>query len=190
MYKIITYLYMTSLRLTGLSLHPAKCNFEFPKSKTMKSFRPAFTILATLLTTAMTHRAMAQTSGPLFDEIARQDSLQFAAFNNRDLDGLMGFFDPTLELYQDNVGVRHYADTKEAFGDLFKKDYVLTRKLVPGSMEVYPIKGYGAIETGRHTFSHIENGQQVVGTFKFMQIWRQQDGRWTVTREITYGHRM
>ena len=51
---------------------------------------------------------------------------------------------------------------------------MLIRQLVPGSLEVYPIKDYGAIETGRHTFTHTENGKPQVGTFKFMQIWQKK----------------
>ena len=133
-------------------------------------------------------QAAAQTYGPLFNEIAHLDSLQFGAFNARNLDQLMQYFDTSLELYQDNTGVRNYDQTKQAFGSLFKMDYVLSRKLVPGSMEVYPIKDYGAIETGQHIFSHIENGKPQAGTFKFMQIWQKKDGVWRVTREITYGH--
>jgi len=146
---------------------------------------------AALLITAglcANNRAAAQTSGPLFNEIAHADSLQFDAFNSRNLDKLMNYFDNSLELYQDNTGVRNFDQTKEAFGRLFKMDYVLTRKLVAGTMEVYPIKDYGAIETGHHTFSHIENGQLQSATFKFMQIWQKKDGVWRVTREITYGH--
>src|SRR5579862_128731 len=117
---------------------------------------------------ACSNRVVAQTSGTLFDEIAMLDSLQFGAFNSRNLDLLMNYFDSSLELYQDNTGLRNYDQTKQAFGSLFKMSYVLTRKLVPGTMEVYPIKDYGAIETGHHTFSHIENGQLETGTFKFM----------------------
>ncbi len=64
-------------------------------------------------------------------------------------------------------------------------DYVLTRKLLSETLEVYPIKVYGAIETGQHTFSHMENGQLQVGTYKFIQIWQNKDGVWRVTREIT-----
>ncbi|MGZ3814198.1 MAG: nuclear transport factor 2 family protein [Mucilaginibacter sp.] len=134
------------------------------------------------------NRAAAQTSGPLFNEIARMDSLQFTAFNARNLDQLMNYFDQTLELYQDNTGVRNFDQTKQAFGGLFKMNYVLNRKLIPGTMEVYPIKDYGAIETGQHSFSHMENGQLQSFTFKFMQIWQKKDGVWRVTREITYGH--
>ncbi|MDB4923546.1 nuclear transport factor 2 family protein [Mucilaginibacter sp.] len=133
-------------------------------------------------------KAAAQTSGPLFNEIAHLDSLQFGAFNARNLNQLMQYFDTSLELYQDNIGVRNYEQTSQAFGGLFKMDYVLTRKLIPGTMEVYPIKDYGAIETGQHTFSHMENGQLQTGTYKFMQIWQKKDGVWRVIREITYGH--
>lgn len=153
--------------------------------KTINKFFTALLITAGFFTS---NRATAQTSGPLFNEIAHQDSLQFDAFNSRNLDKLMNYFDNTLELYQDNTGVRNFDQTKQAFGRLFTMNYVLTRKLVPGTLEVYPIKDYGAIETGQHTFSHIENGRLQIFTFKFMQIWQKKDGVWRVTREITYGH--
>ena len=150
-----------------------------------KFFAAALLIIAGIFTI---NSATAQTSGPLFNEIARQDSLQFDAFNSRNLDRLMNYFDNSLELYQDNTGVRNFDQTKQAFGGLFKMTYVLTRKLIAGTMEVYPIKDYGAIETGQHTFSHVENGQLQSFTYKFMQIWQKKDGVWRVTREITYGH--
>ena len=150
-----------------------------------KTFTVIFLLTAALFTA---NHTQAQTSGPLFDEIAHQDSLQFDAFNSRNLDKLMNYFDSSLELYQDNTGVRNFDQTKQAFGGVFKMAYALTRKLVSGTMEVYPIKDYGAIETGHHTFSHIENGQLQSATFKFMQIWQKKDGVWRVTREITYGH--
>ncbi|MES2277307.1 MAG: nuclear transport factor 2 family protein [Bacteroidota bacterium] len=151
--------------------------------------KPIYLVAFLLMTASFAgNKAVAQTSGPLFNEIAHKDSLQFSAFNARDLDQLMNYFDNSLELYQDNTGVRNYEQTKAAFGSLFKMDYVLTRKLVPGTMEVYPIKDFGAIEIGHHTFSHVENGKLQVATYKFMQIWQKKDGIWRVTREITYGH--
>lgn len=48
--------------------------------------------------------------------------------------------------------------------------------LVPGSMEVYPIKDYGAIETGLHRFCHEDNGKQDCGTFKFLPAWQKKTG--------------
>jgi ketosteroid isomerase-like protein len=125
---------------------------------------------------------------PLNIEIARMDSLLFHAFNTRDLEAMKQFFDTGIEVYQDNIGMRNYSEAMGAFAGVFKKDYVLTRTLVPGSMEVYPIKDYGAIETGLHTFSHVENGKPESTTFKFMHIWRKQNGKWKITRLITYNH--
>ncbi len=112
----------------------------------------------------------------------------FRAFNTRNIETLRQFFDTNLEVYQDNIGVRNYSESMGAFAGLFKKDYVLTRTLIPGSMEVYPIKDYGAIQTGLHTFSHVENGKPESATFKFMHIWQKQNGSWKITRLITYDH--
>jgi hypothetical protein len=152
----------------------------------------AVIILASFITEGTEKKQAIQTdtptSGPLYTEIAHMDTLMFEAFNSRNIEKLKQFFDSSLEFYQDNVGVQNYNETIEAFTNLFKMDYVLTRKLVTGSMEVYPIKGYGAIQTGEHIFSHIENGKYQEGTFKFMQIWQKKDNVWHVTREVSYGH--
>ncbi len=126
----------------------------------------------------------------LYDSIAHQDSLLFTAFNTRNLESLKQFFSSNLEVYQDNIGVRNYEQTIAAFKGLFQNDYVLTRTLVNGSLEVYPIKGYGAIETGRHTFCHTENGKLDCGTFKFVHIWEKQNGSWKITKIVTYDHKL
>ena len=62
------------------------------------------------------------------------------------------------------------------------------RRTVPGLLEVYPVKNYGAIEIGVHEFCHTENGKPNCGTFKFAHVWRYADGRWTVARVVSYGH--
>jgi hypothetical protein len=124
----------------------------------------------------------------LFETIRTQDSLLFHAFNTRDLTKLKTLFATDLEVYQDNVGLRNYEQTITAFTELFKKDYVLIRTLNAGSLEVYPVKDYGAIETGSHSFCHVENGKQECGTFKFLHIWQQQNGLWKLKKIITYDH--
>lgn len=125
----------------------------------------------------------------LYDTIIYQDSILFDAFNSRNFELFKKFFDTTLEIYQDNTGLRNYDQSMEAFKGLFKMNYVLNRQLVKGSVEIYPIKDYGAIETGRHTFCHTENGKQDCGTFKFIHIWQRQNGRWKITKIITYDHK-
>lgn len=124
----------------------------------------------------------------LYHTIYLQDSLLFAAFNSRDFEKFKSFFSPDLEIYQDNTGVRDFNQSMEAFRGLFQSKSILTRQLVMESLEVYPIKDFGAIETGQHTFCHDENGKPDCGTFKFVHIWKYQDGSWKITRIITYNH--
>jgi hypothetical protein len=64
----------------------------------------------------------------------------------------------------------------------------LRRRLVPGSMEVYPIPGYGAVEVAAHEFCHEENGTTECGVFKFLHVWQKKDGQWSVTRAVSYDH--
>src|SRR5712692_10049531 len=37
-------------------------------------------------------------------------------------------------------------------------------------------------------FYHDENGRRDCGTFKFLQVWRSDAGKWRITRVISYGH--
>ena len=116
------------------------------------------------------------------------DSALFSAFNQRDLTRVMSFFTGDLEFYQDNEGVATYAQTKKDFGQMFGQADRVRRELVPGSLEVFPIKNYGAMEVGRHRFCHVENGTDVCGTFSFVHIWRRTDQGWRIARVISYGH--
>ena len=121
-------------------------------------------------------------------EITRMDSALFAAFNTRDLAKLGTFFAPDLEFYQDNEGVENYSQTMKDFADMFKQSSRIQRMLVPGSLEVYPIKDYGAIEVGSHRFCHEENGKQDCGTFKFLHVWRKTGNSWQLSRIVSYAH--
>ena len=150
-----------------------------------------YRLILLILFCAMSLLISAQHKHPdagLYKVIQQQDSLLFTAFNNRNIEGMSKFFSTELEIYQDNTGVRNYAETISAFKDLFSKDYLLTRTLVPGTLEVYPIKDFGAIETGLHRFSHIENGKPESAVFKFMDIWEKTAKGWMIKRLITYDH--
>jgi Domain of unknown function (DUF4440) len=59
------------------------------------------------------------------------------------------------------------------------------RTLVPGSMEVYPLKGYGAVEIGVYRFGHPEHQKDGVGEAKFITLWQSKDGAWKVTHAIS-----
>jgi len=63
------------------------------------------------------------------------------------------------------------------------------RELVPGTLEVYPMNGYGAVEIGVHRFLHPwEQDHGVIGEAKFIHLWQYKDGTWKMTRVISYDH--
>lgn len=126
-------------------------------------------------------------SQSLYDSIVHMDSILFNAFNGRDLETLKTLFTEDLEFYHDNGGLSGYEENMENFKNNFAKDNKLNRKLVKGSTEVFPIKDYGAIQIGMHTFCHIENGKEDCGTFKFLHVWQNKNG-WKISRVISYDH--
>ena len=116
------------------------------------------------------------------------DAAMFDAFNAHDVDRLMTLFTDDLEFYHDSGGLESYAEVTNGFRTLLGRNDGLHRELVPGSLEVYPIRGFGAIEIGAHRFCHKENGRDDCGTFKFLHVWQQKEGSWKVRRVISYGH--
>ncbi|RFP63677.1 nuclear transport factor 2 family protein [Hymenobacter lapidiphilus] len=132
----------------------------------------------------------APVSPELYRTIARLDSAMFAAFNQHDADKLQTYFADDLEFYHDKGGVSDFRQTMDSFRRMFEQNQTtgLNRQLMPGTMEVFPIKDYGAVETYLHRFCHVENGKDDCGTFKNMMVWRLKDGRWQVTRVVSYDH--
>ena len=129
-------------------------------------------------------------SKDLYDSIAYLDSVFFNAFNTRNLDKLKTFLSEDLEFYHDLGGVTNYNQNVDAFKKTFESDRRVRRKLVESTLEVYPIKDYGAVETGIHRFYATEKGQQekLSSEAKFVQVWQKKDGEWKITRIISYGH--
>ena len=62
----------------------------------------------------------------------------------------------------------------------------VTRELVKGSIEVYPIKDFGAIEIGLHKF---HNNQEPVGTLskvgRFLILWENKNNDWKIKRVVS-----
>lgn len=48
------------------------------------------------------------------------------------------------------------------------------RTLLPDTLEVYPLKGYGAVEIGIHRFHHPGRPEDGVGDAKFVTLWQNQ----------------
>ncbi len=128
----------------------------------------------------------------LYYEIAHMDSVLFEAYNTQNIDKIKTLFTEDLEWYQDNGGLLDYntvlGNSKSMFENFKKLNTPIRRDLVQGSLEVHPIKDYGAIHIGKHTFCHWENGKNDCGTFKFLMIWQKKDGAWKISRVVSYDH--
>lgn len=127
-------------------------------------------------------------SQELFEEIAAMDRIVFAAFNTRDTETFKAFFNEDLEFYHDKDGLSGYDKTVQFPANLLREGNDLKRDLVDGTLEVYPLGDYGALEIGVHEFCHTENGRQDCGTFKFTHVWQRRDEQWKISRIISYDH--
>ena len=120
--------------------------------------------------------------------ISALDTQLFDAYNNCDIDKLGSLVTDDLEFYHDKTGL---AVGKQPFLVAIKNNICgkVRRELVKGSLEVYPLKGYGAVEIGVHRFYHPgTQDHDVVGEAKFIHLWQYKDGAWKVTRVISYDH--
>src|SRR5580704_10888943 len=124
----------------------------------------------------------------LYYIIQHEDSLLFNAYNTHNLAKIKTYFTQDLEFYHDKGGLTNYTQNMESFKDNFEKNNGITRSLVAGSLEVYPVKDFGAMEIGEHKFCHEENGKQDCGTFKFAMVWKKTNEGWKISRVISYGH--
>ncbi|HEV7781081.1 MAG TPA: nuclear transport factor 2 family protein [Chitinophagaceae bacterium] len=127
-------------------------------------------------------------SAELYDTIAHMDSVLFNAFNSKDVEILKTLFTSDLEFYHDTGGLTDYTQNMLAFENTAAQNPDLKRELIPGSMEVYPVKDFGAMQIGSHRFCHTENGKPDCGVFKFVHIWKKTNKGWKICRVVSYGH--
>lgn len=117
--------------------------------------------------------------------VKRLDADLFSAYNNCELAKFGSFFPEHLEFYHDQTGGGPM--TREQLVSAIKQNICgkVHRDLI--SIKVFPMKNYGALETGVHRFSHpgIDNDQ---GDAKFVQLWKYAGGRWWLTVVISYDH--
>jgi ketosteroid isomerase-like protein len=110
----------------------------------------------------------------LTTEIQKQDAAFFGAFNAHDLEAMMAFFAADVEFYHDKDGRVSFDQLKSGFQTMFSRNDGIRRDLVPA--------------TGTHKFCHVEGGKDDCGAFQFVLVWQKQDGRWRVTRALSFDH--
>ncbi|MNK03768.1 hypothetical protein D3C87_216210 [compost metagenome] len=122
-------------------------------------------------------------SAELYHTIAKMDSIYFDTYNRCKIAQMDSLTADDIEFYHDRGGFSH--SKKELLASIQKNICgKVTRILTPGSMEVYEIPGYGAVQFGYHSFRNInEPGESHPS--KFVTLWRLKNGQWQITRVIS-----
>jgi hypothetical protein len=123
-------------------------------------------------------------SPELYKAIVHMDSVYFNAYNTCDMATQAAIYADSIEFYHDKGGLQ---TSKQALLDALKANICgkVTRVLVPGSIEVYPIPGYGAVEMALHRFINHQESETPSKPDKFIVVWRHRDNKWQITRVIS-----
>jgi hypothetical protein len=151
--------------------------------------------VASLILMAMLAAPAALAGAPggdsLTETVRALDTKLFDAYNRCDLDTMGAMVSDDLEFYHDRTGL---STGKAPFVAAIKANICgkVRRDLVPGTLEVYPLKGYGAVEIGEHVFCDPRQVKvcdpAVSGIAKFINLWHEQNGVWQLTRVISFDH--
>lgn len=126
----------------------------------------------------------------LFRTISSLDTELFDAYNKCDLEKMGAFFTEDLEFYHDQSGLSR---GRQTMVDNTRR-YIcgkVRRELVAGTLEVYPLQHYGAVEIGVHRFCDSRTNTtcgEKSGVAKFVMIWQNTNGAWKITRVISFDH--
>ncbi|MCX2742804.1 nuclear transport factor 2 family protein [Mangrovivirga sp. M17] len=129
------------------------------------------------------------------DELIRQDSLFWVAFNRCDVDEMMTFFTDDMEFYHDNggftKGLRKFEEETRAGMCKDPANWSLRRVEIKESTEIYEINQYGAIISGEHLFyiNETDKDEYLDGYGKYQNIWKYDDGEWKMSRILSYDHK-
>jgi Domain of unknown function (DUF4440) len=123
-------------------------------------------------------------SKELYDEIVRMDSIWEDSYNHCKLDVQDQILSDSIEFFHDQGGL---LTSKKRLMDAYKNNICgkVTRELLKGSIEVYPIKDYGAVEMGYHRFHSIHDTGPNSKFARFVHIWKKENGTWKITRVIS-----
>lgn len=127
----------------------------------------------------------------IYNQVKALDLKIFDAYNTCDLITLADMVDDNLEFYHDKGGL---SVGKASFINAIKNNicHKVRRELVTSSLEVFPLKDYGAIEVGQHTFCNLTETpvckDKTNGIGKFFMLWQKQGDQYRLTRVVSYDH--
>ena len=122
----------------------------------------------------------------LYNTIIKLDSTFFEAYNtcNVNLEKYGNFYSNNIEFYHDHGGIM---TSKNDIIEGTKNNICgkVTRELVKGSIEVYPIKDFGAIEIGLHKFHNKGEPNSIPKVGRFTIIWKKTNSDWKIVKVIS-----
>ena len=126
-------------------------------------------------------------------DVRSADAAFWDAFNRCDRAAMTRFFSRDAEFYHDQTGVtRSRAAIVDSLvhGPCGTPGLHLRRAVVPDSVQVSPVPGFGAVMTGIHLF-YAQQGTapEIAATrARFTTVWHQLPGGWEMTRVVSYDH--
>lgn len=157
-----------------------------------------FVVLGIILFSHQNSFGQENTDSELFHTLEKLDAILFVnGFNKCQHADMEPYISDDLEFYHDQGGI---SIGKAIFFKTIKQnicsnwDMKPIRKLVEGSLEVFPLysngKLYGAIQKGIHEF-YIKEPQKdlyLTSTAKFTHLWLVMDSKWQIKRILSYDH--
>ncbi|MGB5376402.1 nuclear transport factor 2 family protein [Muriicola sp.] len=120
----------------------------------------------------------------IYDLIVGKDKEYFDAYNACDIKKQESLYSEELEFFHDKGGLS--TSKKDILASIEKNICgKVTRTLVDGSIEVYPIKDYGAVEIGYHKFYNNQEPDAKSIPVKFIMVWKNEDDKWLITKVIS-----
>lgn len=120
----------------------------------------------------------------IYDIIVAKDKEYFHAYNNCDIKKQASLYSEDLEFFHDKGGLS--TSKQEVLAGIEKNICgKVTRTLVGGSIEVYPINDYGAIEIGYHKFYNNQEPNAKSKASKFIMVWKNEDEKWFISKVIS-----
>jgi len=125
---------------------------------------------------------------PLAETVAHLDAQLFDAYNRCDLETFGAMLAEDLEFYHDHSGLSvGRQDTVDAVRENICGK--TRRELVPGSLEVYGLADWGAVEIGVHRFFPVgDKDAPPFGEAKFIHLWRRVGEGWQLARVVSFDH--
>ena len=146
-------------------------------------------IVACCLFAALSTVSSAANPDPLYQQMLGLDTAMFDSFNNcvdpAQLEKHLAFYAKDVEFYHDHdgleVGLKKMRDSmRQNVCGKFR------RELDVATFRAFPLPGYGAMTTGTHRFCHTPTTCEGAGEFAI--VWREKNGKWQVTRALSYAH--